>query len=283
MGTRKVWLEGLEYVEALTSLCQRVRLVAPDACTWEASDLQWWWRTERPTDALGQVAFVDDTGTVEAAVVLTTFRESCQLDAIVAPDARVSSDEVIDVALDRAAQWTSTSLEAPAVQGTPFAEALLASGFVANGELVDCWMDPSDRPQVGELPEGFELHTWAEGHRSVHPLVTRNAADVAERLAQCSLYDPGCDLYVTAPDGGVCAYGLFWPDLTTGVGEVEPMRTEEGFEHRGIASVVLATGLGLLAERGCTRLLVGSNGGLYRKAGFVVGQSRTSYRREAVG
>jgi predicted N-acetyltransferase YhbS len=57
------------------------------------------------------------------------------------------------------------------------------------------------------------------------------------------------------------------------------MRTEAPYEHQGIAGHVLATGLGLLAAKGCTRLKVSSDGGLYTRAGFVAGPSVWLTRR----
>jgi hypothetical protein len=49
-------------------------------------------------------------------------------------------------------------------------------------------------------------------------MIARNGADVAARLAQCSLYVPELDPLVQAPDGEVAAYGLFWAEPVTGVG-----------------------------------------------------------------
>lgn len=280
MGARAVRVEGLGYLDALTALCRRVRLAAPAACAWEGADVQWWWRTARPTDLDGQVVFLDGDGVPEAAVVRTAFPTFCQLDVIVAADARtVDGDEVADVAVERATSWTQGPLEAFADVGTPAARALAGAGFAGSGEVVDAWLDPTRRPRAAALPEGFELHARVDDAVREHHLVRRNASDVATRLAECSLYDAALDLFVTSPTGEVCAYGLFWADPATGVGLVEPMRTEEGFEHRGIASFVLATGLELLVSRGCTRLKVSSDGPLYAKAGFEAGARRSALRR----
>ncbi len=60
-------------------------------------------------------------------------------------------------------------------------------------------------------------------------MVGRNGGRVAELLAECSLYRPELDLAVYAPRGEVAGYGLFWADPETGVGLVEPMRTEDEF------------------------------------------------------
>jgi predicted N-acetyltransferase YhbS len=73
---------------------------------------------------------------------------------------------------------------------------------------------------------------------------------------------------VEAPDGQTAGYGLFWADPVTRVGLVEPMRTEEPHRGRGIASHILAAGLGRLAVTGCDRLKVSSDISLYLRAGF---------------
>ncbi|MGD0246278.1 MAG: GNAT family N-acetyltransferase [Streptosporangiaceae bacterium] len=73
---------------------------------------------------------------------------------------------------------------------------------------------------------------------------------------------------VEAPDGQIAGYGLFWADPVTGVGLVEPMRTEQAHQGRGIASHILAAGLDRLAAYDCRRLKVSNDIGLYLRAGF---------------
>ncbi len=48
------------------------------------------------------------------------------------------------------------------------------------------------------------------------------------------MYRADLDLAVYAPNGDIAAYGLFWADPVTGVGLVEPMRTEDAYQ--GLAS-----------------------------------------------
>jgi predicted N-acetyltransferase YhbS len=71
-----------------------------------------------------------------------------------------------------------------------------------------------------------------------------------------------------APDGQAAGYGLFWADPVTGVGLVEPMRTERAHQRRGIASHILAAGLDRLTAHGCRQLKVSNDIGLYLRAGF---------------
>jgi GNAT superfamily N-acetyltransferase len=58
-------------------------------------------------------------------------------------------------------------------------------------------------------------------------------------------------------------------DRVTGVGLVEPMRTEDRYWRKGLARHILTTGLNLLAARGCARLKVSSGRDLYLGAGFT--------------
>jgi GNAT superfamily N-acetyltransferase len=137
------------------------------------------------------------------------------------------------------------------------------------------------------LPAGYRLRSRADAAGGPHHMVRRNGGSVARRLAECSLYRPELDLFVEAPDGQVAAYGLFWADPVTGVGLVEPMRTEDAHQHKGIARHVLLSGLDLLVGEGCTRLKVTYESAnpvsraLYLHAGFEPLYTATTYRRGA--
>ena len=62
---------GAGYLQAVTTLLQRVRAAHPTAGVFEAADFQWWWRSPRSTDALPQLFWFDDSGLPEAAVIAT--------------------------------------------------------------------------------------------------------------------------------------------------------------------------------------------------------------------
>lgn len=102
----------------------------------------------------------------------------------------------------------------------------------------------------------------------------RNHPDVEERLQQTSLYRSDLDLVVHDAQGNVAAYGLFWYDPTTATGLVEPMRTENDHQRRGLARHVLTAGVDLLANVGAERIKIvydpdnPASGHLYRSVGF---------------
>ena len=104
-----------------------------------------------------------------------------------------------------------------------------------------------------------------------------------ERLRRLSLYDPALDLAVLTPTGEVAGYALFWSDPVTRVGLLEPMRTEDAWQRRGLARALLAAGLDRLARRGAAWLKVGFSTDaardLYLGAGFRVNATMTTYTR----
>jgi predicted N-acetyltransferase YhbS len=257
---------GGRYLELATTLLQRIRLAAATGGIWEAADVQWWFRTERATDAAGQLFWLDENGLPDAAVLRTDFGGPVQCDVLVLPGRQKTG---------RLA-WQRAISEAPPAAEFPVRDddaagvvALSEAGWLPAGErLVSSWLAAEDRPPVPPLPAGYRLLSRASAPERAHHLAVRNGPDVAERLARCSLYQPELDLMVEAPDGRVAGYGLFWADPVTHVGLVEPMRTEDEFQQRGIASHVLSAGLDLLAGRGCDRLKVSNDIGLYLRAGF---------------
>jgi predicted N-acetyltransferase YhbS len=261
---------GVRAVRLASTLLQRMRLSAPMGGIWEAADVQWWWRQERPTDRHGQLFWLDEQGEPLAAVLLTDFWHSVQCDVLVLPDDPGLASEVWRAALRRVdAVGVAPEFPVPSDDAAGEAE-LTAAGFgpADDGWFVVCWLDAARRPPIPALAPGYRLLSRAEASGRPHPMIARNGAQVAERLAQCSLYRPELDLMVQAPDGQVAGYGLFWADPVTRVGLVEPMRTEDAHQSRGLASHLLAVGLDRLAGLGCERLKVGNDINLYLRAGF---------------
>ena len=82
----------------------------------------------------------------------------------------------------------------------------------------------------------------------------RNHTDPEPRLRETSLYRSDLDLVVFDSDDNVAAYGSFWHDPESATGLVEPMRTENAHQQRGLARHVLTTGIDLLADAGAYRI-----------------------------
>lgn len=276
---------GLQYLVLATELLQRARLADAEAGVWEAADLQWWWRTPRPSDAIDQLFWIDDDGPV-AGFVLTDWGRAWGCDPIVVPG--VSTVPLPDVWARAVEVIDGLGLEAVEVlardDDVELRTLLTGAGFVADDyQSGITWMNAQDRPDVVALPEGFVLVDRAQQTTKPHPMRRRNGEEVETRLLQCSLYDPGLDLAVETADGQAAGYALFWFHPVTEVGLVEPMRVEDAYQRRGLARAMLSAGLDRLAKRGARRLKVGyatdAARGLYVGAGFRVTSTTTSYSR----
>jgi GNAT superfamily N-acetyltransferase len=274
-----VVVRGPSSLQLATRLLQQMRLDRPAGGIWEAADLQWWSRYEHAADGHGQLFWLDAGGDPLAAVIGSDFGRSLQCDVLVRPDDPQFERRVWTTALSRA-----DDVGEPAAEFTVRADnrvgiaVLTAAGLrpVAGESIVASWLDPARRPPVPALSPGYRLLSRARDPDRPYWLIPRNGPHVEGRLRRCSLYEPELDLMVEAPDGSAAGYGLFWADPVTGVGLVEPMRTEAAHERRGIASHVLAAGLDLLAARGCRRLKVSNDIGLYLRAGFCRDDSMTA-------
>jgi len=249
---------GLEYLKLITGLLQRCRLQKPDNGVWEAADMQWAWRRDQHDTPDAATFWIDEAGRAVAAVVTTTAPTGSLTFEVFAVDGAASLSGIWRSALDQLASSPAPAIETTARDDDPSTLAILTDAdFVAAGDVaVSCWMAVGDRPPISALPTGYRLLSRADATDAAHHMIRRNGPDVARRLAECSLYDPTCDLFVVAPDSSVAAYGLFWPDPVTGVGLVEPMRTEDEHQGRGLARHVLTAGIERLAGAGCARMKV---------------------------
>jgi GNAT superfamily N-acetyltransferase len=285
MSIHEVRASGLEYLALATELLQRARREDAEAGVWEAADLQWWWRTPRPSDTIEQLFWIDDDGPV-AGVVLTDWGRAWGCDPIVVPG--VSSVSLHTVWARAVEAIDALGLEAVEVlardDDSELRSLLAGAGFVADDyQSGITWMNAEDRRDVTALPEGFMLVDRAQETTRPHPMRRRSGEEVEVRLLQCSLYDPGLDLAVETADGQAAGYALFWFDPVTEVGLVEPMRVEDAYQRRGLARAMLTAGLDRLAKRGARRLKVGYATDvareLYVGAGFRVTSTTTSYSR----
>jgi GNAT superfamily N-acetyltransferase len=253
---------GLEYLQLITALLQRARLADDDAGLWEAGDLQWWWRRDQHPDPENARFWIDDDGVPVGAVIFTDWGDTWGCDVIAMPhEAEFAIATLWPNALDRIASLNATPVQLAVDDDDEAAAALLRNaGFAvavaADHPAMSCWMAANDRPAIPPLSAGYELRSTAQRNGRAHHMIARNGPHVAERLQECSLYRPELDLYIESPDGEVAGYGLFWADPVTTVGLVEPMRTEDGHQGKGLATHLLRSGLELLAQRGCTRLKV---------------------------
>lgn len=144
-------------------------------------------------------------------------------------------------------------------------EVLIGHGFAMEDDgtegssvshrVVEAWLAAEARPRFSPLHENYRSCSRLDTMQRPHHM-TRAGPDVETRLRQTSLYRPDLDLCILDSGGSVAAYGLFWFDPETATGLVEPMRTEDDHQRRGLARHLLATGIDRLAGAGAIRIKV---------------------------
>jgi RimJ/RimL family protein N-acetyltransferase len=271
---------GLQYLETATVLLQRIRSSHPTAGLYEAADLQWWWSQKpRSTDNLPQLFWFDHLGRPEAAVIATDHGQRIALDPIVMPDA--TPDWVAHVMERGLAHAGESGFDAVGLEVDPADEVLrdvlVDQGFeIEEDGVVETWLAADARPEISLLHEEYRLSSRLDTMQRPHHMInaTRNHSDSEPRLRQTSLYRPDLDLVVHDSGDSVAAYGLFWYDPVSATGLVEPMRTEDDHQRRGLSRHVLTAGIDLLAAAGAERIKIcyepdnPASKGLYLGVGF---------------
>lgn len=279
LSHREQPLSGLAHLEAVTALLQRIRSAHPTAGLWEAADRQWSWRTPRSTDDLLQLYWFDDDGEPVAAVIMTDSVQGVGFDPIFMPDTTPAQvAHVVDRGLGHAAECGIDEVHLEVDRTDDVLRGVLFDhGFTVKEDgAVEAWLSADARPEISPIPEQYRLSARADSMRGPHHMTSaeRNHPDIEERLQQTSLYRSDLDLVVHDPHGSVAAYGLFWHDPATATGLVEPMRTEDDHQRRGLARHVLTAGVGLLVWAGAERIKIvydpanPASGHLYRSVGF---------------
>lgn len=284
MSVREIRAVGLEALGLATALLQRARRTDPLAGAFEAADVQWSWGRPRQSDEIEKLFWVDDEGPVAGVLLTSRANAAWQCDPVVVPRASgVEPDVVWGRALEHAAEHSASGFDIPVSDDDrTFLELAQRSGLTAGERDSTAWMDAADRPAVLALSEGFALTDRSQRRDAPHPMRHRNGDSLAQRLDQCSLYDPALDLAVETTDGRVAGYSIYWFDLITKVGLVEPVRVEDEFQRKGVARAMLSAGIARLVARGAQRLKVSyqtdSAGALYRGVGFRQISTTTWYR-----
>ncbi len=270
---------GAAYLETLTALLRRSRLAHPTKGQFESGEMLWWWaEIPRSTDTLDQLFWFDDNGEPLAAVILTEWPTWIAMDPIVLPDA---SPALIAHVVQRGLAHAEANGLQPLQLEVDREDAALHSVLGAHGfslaeeAMVESWLAAGDRPEVSDLAEGYRLMSRAEDSQVPHHMAARHYPEIEERLAQTPLYRPDLDLVIRDRDHNTAAYGMCWYDPATSTGVVEPMRTEEAHQRRGLARHLLTAGVELLAAAGAERIKIvfepdnPASSKLYPDVGFV--------------
>lgn len=287
LAVKEVRVTGLDALTLATSMLQRARLADQLAGMWEAADVQWWWRKPQRSDEIEQLFWLDEDGPIAGVLLTSSANDSWQCDPIIVSDVLgCEPDFVWGRALEHAAEHASGVFDVPVSDDDVFAELARHSSLTPAYRDSTGWLDAADRPGVSVPADGFSLVDRTQRLDAPHHMRQRSGDKVQQRLEQCSLYEPALDLVVECTDGRVAGYSLFWFDPTTKVGLVEPVRVEDEFQRRGLATGMLSEGIDRLAARGAERVKIsyGSDAaaGAYEGVGFRPTSSATWYRQSAV-
>lgn len=258
---------GLSYLETATELLQRVRLADPAAGLYEAAEIQWFWSNPRSTDDLPQLFWFDADGRPAAAFIAIDFGDGSSLTyedptlvVISMPGATPETiAHIVDRGLTHLREHGISSVELEVDRADDAMRQLLHShGFKLKGDaLVLCWLDADARPDISALADGYRLLSRAETIGRPHHMAGARRPDIDERLQQTSLYRLDLDLVVVDGEDRVAGWGMFWHDPVTAIGVVEPMRTQDDHQRRGVARHILTSGVDRLARAGAQRINIG--------------------------
>ena len=283
---REATRSGVDYLHTVTELLQRQRQAHPTYGIYQAAELQFWWARPRVTDDLDQLFWFDDDGRPVAAAVLNDFSQQGSLVysepmlcVFTLPDA--STDMIttaVERALGHAAGLGFRTVEIEVATDDVVLQQLLTerAGAMKEPAVVEAWLDIDQRQAVTDLAEGYALRSRAEMDGE-HHMAHETGEAFEERLQQGSLYRADLDLLVLDPTGELAAQAMLWFDPTTSIGVVEPVRTLDEHQGRGLSRHLLTSGLERLAELGVDRVSIGwepdneISGHLYRSIGWVPG------------
>ncbi len=276
MELQKRHLTGLEYLGTITSLLQSIRLEDRFTGLYEAADLQWWWREDDASNPDRQVFWCDGEMPV-AALLLYDDRKGWNCDFLRLPSLPTAvAGQLVAEVLRMLSRVPTPATMTVREDDSVLREALDANGWHNSGEAtIQTWLAAAPSAAT-MLPVGFRFEARAESSGRPHPMANRNGnpADVEKRLSECSLYRPDLDYAIVHSSGEVAAYALFWLDPTTRVGLIEPMRTEDKYQRKGLGAALVCEGTRCLRGRGAETIKVSYKEGneaarrLYHRCGF---------------
>jgi hypothetical protein len=142
---------GLDYVDAVTTLLQRVRNAHPTHGSYQAAELQWWWSVPRSTDDFDQLFWFDDLGRPEAAFIVTDFGDGSSalyedptLVVALMPDADPGwVAHVVERGLAHLGEHGIGAVELEVDRADDaMIDVLSGHGFTRKGEgMIECWME----------------------------------------------------------------------------------------------------------------------------------------------
>jgi len=134
-------------------------------------------------------------------------------------------------------------------------------------------------PQVF-LPEGFSIVSLADENdlMKIHRVLWKGFNHTGEpsvetlhereRMQSGPEFDQSLALVVKSPEGDFVSFCNLWHDPKTDYAIVEPMATVPEYRKMGLGRALLVEGFHRCANRGATKVYVGSEQVFYYKVGF---------------
>lgn len=256
MAYTKRYLAGLDYLNALTDLLQRIKVEDADAGVYEAADVQWWWREDDAPNPKNRIFYCDGSGEAFACLTRYPVTGVVLYDLFYLPS---MGDVVYETIWPAVFEGIERSKHLPAMtvreDDHRLREMLVAHGFgLEANPLIQTQLERE--VEVLPLPAGFEIRNRAGAGDSPHHMIRTCGEGIGEKLRECSLYQPGLDLFVCDEAGRVSSYALFWADSVTKIGLIEPVRTNEAYQRKGLARCLITAGVELLKAQGMERVRV---------------------------
>ncbi len=289
MPSTEKLLAGSAYLDAVSSLAQTVRATHPTFGLKEAADFQWSWRSPHPTDQIPQLFWFDEHDQPVAAITATGDKDEVWLDSIYLPDSEPAwIAHIVQRGLEH---FSGQGFDHFNVEVDNCDSAMVKlftdQGFTREEDgYVEAWLNAHQRPEISQLADGYRLTSRAMVTGPHHMInADRNHDNPEPRLLETSLYRDDLDLVMFDSDEQVAAYGLVWFDPESATAMIEPMRTEDDHQGRGLARHLLTTGVDVAARAGATRVKIVFESNdqvsrhLYLDVGFKPDRSTDLYRR----
>jgi ribosomal protein S18 acetylase RimI-like enzyme len=293
----------LRLMQAFTSECWGFDWPAP---AFHPGDLDWWSRDSVsgtvPLSERVRLWFACEPDASDL-VAWGWFGLPRDLDFLVRPDARGSdlTQAVVDWAAERARALAGPAATPDAIQALVadsqplMIDSLKELGFaqVAGGMTVgftrrfEGWVVLETA-----LPAGFSGRTLATGdiaeRVALGKLAFPNSRLTPERYEvarRSTLYRPGLDQLVIAPDGGIAAFALGWLDPVTLALELEPVGVHPAWHRRGLGRAVCLAAIRAGIALGATTGLIFAEThnpaalGLYANLGYEITTRMHPYQR----
>jgi mycothiol synthase len=294
----------LRLMQALSSTCWRSDWPAPLS---HPGDVDWWSRDavdgQPRLSELVQLWFADEVDASDL-IAWAWFNLPGDVDMQIRPDHRNPAvvGSIVEWAATRAGSVLSEGLPVEAVQAfatdaqPDVVDALRGLGFdVVDGRPLahltrrfEGWA--TDAPL---LPPGFELRMLASADdvagrvacgRAAFPH-SRMTTEKYEAARRTTLYRPGLDSLIFAPDGRVAAFALGWLDSATLGLELEPVGVAPEFQRRGLGRAACLATIRAARSLGASHGLICAHGnnpaaiGLYQSLGYEISTWTRPYRR----